>query len=355
MSLFESVKKNLKESQKLTEADITPSEKAVAKALDYIKNEYNELGSDDKYFLLAKLTKGTNPDAQVKAALNYIKNEYNEIGSDDRYFLENILEKGLRRVEKEKATNERKEKGITGYSNKGKKQDVIKDFTNALSPEIIVTPPAGNGDNTIKFNKDGDRIGIRAYLQSKNLPDDSFGLSFNKTTAKKYIDSLGGIYKLSDGPYDSNVVGYDFYKFKLKDIPKIANEIKNILNSNINSKNLKEDEDWEDSSEWKDKEVVKNMPRFKKDLNNILEELYGNGHVTYYDYLEATLQFSSYAEDEEFTTPEQYSILKEKVIDCANKHNFIVDEQSFSAEITGGSDFNPDLGYWDVEFNFSLK
>ena len=119
-------------------------------------------------------------------------------------------------------------------------------------------------------------------------------------------------------------------------------------------KSLKENEDWENSSEWKDINVVNKMPKFNKDMKKILEDLYGNGYIAYYNYLEATAQFDSYAEDEEFTAPTDYSTLKERLIDCATKNGFAIDKNSFSAEVTDGGEFDPDLGRWEVVFRFSL-
>ena len=125
----------------------------------------------------------------------------------------------------------------------------------------------------------------------------------------------------------------------------------NLYESINNS--LKEDEDWENSSDWKDKNVTANMPKFKKDIKKILNELYGGGRVVYPEYLTASLHLESYAEDEEYAAPKQYDILKEKLIDCANKNNFTIDENSFYAEVTDGNDFDPELCYWDVDFDFA--
>lgn len=117
--------------------------------------------------------------------------------------------------------------------------------------------------------------------------------------------------------------------------------------------NLKEDEDWEDSSVWKDKKVVANMPKFNADIEKILNDLYDFGYITYFNYLEATLHFSAYAEDNEYTAPENYSTLKEQLINCAIENNFVIDEKSFSAEVTDGGEFDPALCSWDVVFKFA--
>jgi hypothetical protein len=116
---------------------------------------------------------------------------------------------------------------------------------------------------------------------------------------------------------------------------------------------LKEDEDWEDLSVWKDKTVVANMPKFNAGIEKILDNLYDTGYITYFNYLEATLHFSAYAEDNEYTVPENYSALKDQLINCATENNFVIDENSFSAEVANSGEFDPELCSWDVVFKFA--
>jgi len=127
----------------------------------------------------------------------------------------------------------------------------------------------------------------------------------------------------------------------------------NLYEAIKNNITFNEDEDWENSPDWKNKAVINNMPKFKRDIEKILDELYNGGRVIFPNYLEASLSFGSYAEDEEYTIPKQYDILKEKLINCAIKNNFNIDKESFSAEITDGNDFDPEFGYWDVDFTFT--
>lgn len=107
-----------------------PNEEIVNKAINYIENEYNEIGTDDRYFLLSKLKGRGNAINKIKKALNYMNNEYNELGSDDRYFLTNILSVAKIEEPKEKVKEEPKERAPRPTS---KKAQVLETFNNCLN------------------------------------------------------------------------------------------------------------------------------------------------------------------------------------------------------------------------------
>lgn len=224
----------------LTEATIS-NEEVVNKALNYIEKEYNELGTADKGFLLSALTGGKSAENKIKKALNYMINEYNEIGSDDRYFLYNILTStGIfakndpnREEVKEEEPKERKKPELS--YNKKKKSIVLEKFNELLNPKnIMVVSGTGGSGSSIRFILGDSKIGIKAQMQSMKLPGDEFALSFNNTTAKKFIDKLDPLYDLSSGTYTENLGAsfagdFVFYKYEIKDIEAMSKVIENIL------------------------------------------------------------------------------------------------------------------------------
>ena len=81
----------------------------VKKALNYMENEYNELGTDDYEFLYSILTSNGTSKSKVEKALDYIYNEYNELGGDDYNFLTNILDESKAIKETYKSKNKKTE------------------------------------------------------------------------------------------------------------------------------------------------------------------------------------------------------------------------------------------------------
>lgn len=81
----------------------------VKKALNYMENEYNELGTDDYEFLYDILTSNGTSKSKVEKALDYIYNEYNELGGDDYNFLTNILDESKAIKETYKSKNKKTE------------------------------------------------------------------------------------------------------------------------------------------------------------------------------------------------------------------------------------------------------
>lgn len=211
------------------EDGVTDNSKVVADALDYIENKYNELGSDDKYFLLQKLKKGSNPDRQIQGALHYMQAEYNEIGTDDFHFLYNILSKAkIHKSERPKKKVEPKKSVPKGPT---KKEQILTDFRNNLD-NCDVLRCTGGESACIRFVPKGSNVGIKAYMRAGKDGDD-FLLCFNNFTAKKFIDKLD---PLTDIAVDShkekggNTYGdYLFYKFKVSDIPKMSKAITDIF------------------------------------------------------------------------------------------------------------------------------
>ena len=193
--------------------------------------------------------------AVVDKIYKYINYEYNEIGSDDRYFLNNIiksavgtdkdtakqLEKAKREEDKAKQAEkdrlakqkaDREAKGITTYSLRGKKRDVLNSLESNLGKDFYVKEPGIDGILTIRRNDSNS--GIRAYLQNKNLPDDVFGLVFEPVISKKISPRMQPIYDLSVGDYKTEIGSLGEFtgkEFKLTDIPKLTDTIKKVLST----------------------------------------------------------------------------------------------------------------------------
>ena len=136
---------------------------------------------------------------------------------------------------KQKAREEREAKGITNYSLKGKKQDVLKALRDNLGEDYYIREPGIDGVLTIR--KNDAKSGIRAYFQNKTLPDDKFGLVFEPVISNKIKNDMGAIYnmgedyKVSIGVNDNGKpINYTGKAYKLEDIPKLVDEIKKVLN-----------------------------------------------------------------------------------------------------------------------------
>lgn len=208
--------------------------------------------SDNKTFLQES---DVDWKAVVDKIYKYINYEYNEIGSDDRYFLNNIiksavgtdkdtakqLEKAKREEDKAKQAEkdrlakqraDREAKGITSYSLRGKKRDVLDGLESNLGKDFYVKEPGIDGILTIRRND--SNTGIRAYLQNKNLPDDVFGLVFEPVISKKISPRMQPIYDLSVGDYKTEIGSLGEFtgkEFKLTDIPKLTDTIKKVLST----------------------------------------------------------------------------------------------------------------------------
>jgi len=209
---------------------VDPNEEIVNKAINYIENEYNEIGTDDRYFLLSKLKGRGNAINKIKKALNYMNNEYNELGSDDRYFLTNILSAAKIEEPKEKVKEEPKERAPRPTS---KKAQVLETFNNCLNG-ISVYSGNGGGGSAIRFVADNAKVGIKAQMQSKNLEGDKFALSFNNTTAARFLDKLEPLYSLAEDKYDVNLGAsfngdFQFYVYDMSQIEEMSKVIESIL------------------------------------------------------------------------------------------------------------------------------
>ena len=228
-------------------------EKFLQDGISYARNNGLSINESDGKISLQE--SDVDWKAVVDKIYKYINYEYNEIGSDDRYFLNNIiksavgtdkdtakqLEKAKReetkakqaekdRLAKQKA--DREAKGITTYSLRGKKRDVLNSLESNLGKDFYVKEPGIDGILTIRRNDSNS--GIRAYLQNKNLPDDVFGLVFEPVISKKISSRMQPIYNLSVGDYKTEIGSLGEFtgkEFKLTDIPKLTDTIKKVLSS----------------------------------------------------------------------------------------------------------------------------
>lgn len=258
----------------------------VEKALNYINNEYNEIGSDDCFFLKDRLTSKKSADAKIKDTLNYMINGYNELGGDDYNILYDILTQSGISIENNvvepqnnifnipEEPKERKPRPIT------KKQQILDEFKNNLNGISIERGTGGSG-NTIRFVPEGSRVGIKAYMRAGKDGDD-FALSFNNTVAKQYQDKLEPLYNLAKSTYAENLGAsfggdFEFYVYDMNQINDISNIISSILLPKEGIKEAEEETTEMTIKESQSQEIESIMKDLRKDIPNIdkyIEEYY---------------------------------------------------------------------------------